>query len=360
MNTEFNFEMRLDNLTKKILAEEVDAVLVSKTANLFYFSGFRGDSSVLLVGKNFCKLITDARYTEQAARQTKNFEIVKQTEGLFKKIEEEIKNCGIKKLGFEGKILTFAEYSHLKENLPEVELKSVELDELRQVKDAKEISLIRKACEIGDRAFAEILNFITAGVLENEVAAELEYLMKKFGAEKNSFDTIVASGVRGSLPHGVASDKKISAGEFVTLDFGAIYQGYCSDMTRTVFVGKVSENQQKLYSAVLDAQLYGLEVIKVGKGGKEIDAAVRTKLEQANLGEYFVHSLGHSLGIEIHEEPRLSKLSKCESLLENMIVTDEPGVYLPNVGGIRIEDTVLVTAGGAEPLTRSPKNLIEL
>ena len=360
MNTEFNFEMRLDNLTKKILAEEVDAVLVSKTANLFYFSGFRGDSSVLLVGKNFCKLITDARYTEQAARQTKNFEIVKQTEGLFKKIEEEIKNCGIKKLGFEGKILTFAEYSHLKENLPEVELKSVELDELRQVKDAKEISLIRKACEIGDRAFAEILNFITAGVLENEVAAELEYLMKKFGAEKNSFDTIVASGVRGSLPHGVASDKKISAGEFVTLDFGAIYQGYCSDMTRTIFVGKVSENQQKLYSAVLDAQLYGLEVIKVGKGGKEIDAAVRTKLEQANLGEYFVHSLGHSLGIEIHEEPRLSKLSKCESLLENMIGTDEPGVYLPNVGGIRIEDTVLVTAGGAEPLTRSPKNLIEL
>jgi len=360
MNAEFNFEMRLNNLTKKILAEEVDAVLVSKTANLFYFSGFRGDSSVLLVGKNFCKLITDARYTEQAARQTKNFEIVKQTEGLFKKIEEEIKNCGIKKLGFEGKILTFAEYSHLKENLPEVELKSVELDELRQVKDAKEISLIRKACEIGDRAFAEILNFITAGVLENEVAAELEYLMKKFGAEKNSFDTIVASGVRGSLPHGVASDKKISAGEFVTLDFGAIYQGYCSDMTRTIFVGKVSENQQKLYSAVLDAQLYGLEVIKVGKGGKEIDAAVRTKLEQANLGEYFVHSLGHSLGIEIHEEPRLSKLSKCESLLENMIVTDEPGVYLPNVGGIRIEDTVLVTAGGAEPLTRSPKNLIEL
>lgn len=356
----FDFEMRLKNLATKILTEEVDAVLISKAANIFYFSGFRGDSSVLLIGKNFCKLITDSRYTEQAARQTKNFEIVKQTEGLYKKIEEEIKNCGIKKLGFEGKVLTFAEYSHLQENLSEVELKSVELDELRQIKDAKEISLIRKACEIGDKAFAEILNFITAGVLENEVAAELEYLMKKFGAEKNSFDTIVASGVRGSLPHGVASDKKISAGEFVTMDFGAIYQGYCSDMTRTIFVGKASENQQKLYTAVLDAQLYGLEVIKVGKGGKEIDAAVRTKLEQANLGEYFVHSLGHSLGIEIHEEPRLSKLSKCESLLENMIVTDEPGVYLPNVGGIRIEDTVLVTANGAEALTRSPKNLIEL
>ena len=360
MNVEFNFEMRLKKLTQKISAEEVDAVLVSKTANLFYFSGFRGDSSVLLIGKNFCKLITDGRYVEQAKFQTKDFEIVQQTEGLYKKIEEEIKSCGIKRLGFEGKVLTFAEYSHLKENLSEVELKSVELDELRQVKDAAEISLIRKACAIGDKAFAEILNFITAGVLENEVAAELEYLMKKFGAEKISFETIVASGVRGSLPHGVASDKKIASGEFVTMDFGAIYGGYCSDMTRTIFVGKASEQQQKLYNAVLDAQIYGLEVIKVGKGGKEIDAAVRTKLEQAGLGDYFTHSLGHSLGIEIHEEPRLSKLSKCESLLENMIVTDEPGVYIEKVGGIRIEDTVLVTAKGAEALTRSPKNLIEL
>ncbi len=347
-------------MLKKISAEEVDAVLIRKTANLFYFSGFRGDSAVLIVGKNFCKLITDGRYTEQAEKQTKNFEIVKHTEGLFKKIEEEVKNLKIKKLGFEGKVLTFAEYSHLKENLPEVELKSVELDELRQIKDAAEIELIKTACEIGDRAFAEILNFIKVGRTEFEIAAELEYFMRKFGAEKNSFDTIVASGVRGSLPHGVASDKKISAGEFVTMDFGSIFGGYCSDMTRTIFVGKASENQRKLYGAVLDAQLHGLEVIKVGKGGKEIDAAVRTKLEQAGLGEYFSHALGHSLGIEIHEEPRLSKLSKCESLQENMIVTDEPGVYIPNVGGIRIEDTVLVTKSGAETLTRSPKNLIEL
>ena len=355
-----NFDLRLENLLKKISTEEIDAVLISKTANLFYFSGFRGDSAVLLIGKNFRKLITDSRYTEQAEQQTKNFEIVKHTEGLFKKIEEEIKNLKIKKLGFEGKVLTFAEYSHLKENLPTVELKSVVLDELRQIKDAAEISLIRKACKIGDRAFAEILNFIKPNISEYEVAAELEYLMRKFGAEKNSFDTIVASGVRGSLPHGTASDKKISAGEFVTMDFGAIFGGYCSDMTRTIFVGKASENQKKLYNAVLDAQLHGLKVIKIGKGGKEIDAAVRTKLEQAGLGEYFTHSLGHSLGIEVHEEPRLSKLSTCESLQENMLVTDEPGIYIPKVGGIRIEDTVLVTKNGAEPLTESPKNLIEL
>ncbi len=360
MKNKFNFSARLENLNKKIVAENLDAVLISKIANLFYFSGFRGDSAVLLIGKNFRKLITDARYTEQATQQTEGFEIVQQSEGLYKKIEDEIKNLQIKNLGFEGKILTFAEYKYLQENLPGVELKSVVLDELRQIKDAAEISLISKACEIGDKAFAEILNFIKPGIAEFEVAAELEYFMRKFGAEKNSFDTIVASGVRGSLPHGTASDKKIFAGEFVTMDFGAIFGGYCSDMTRTIFDGKASENQQKLYNAVLDAQLLGLEVIKIGKGGKEIDSVVRMKLEQAGLGNYFTHSLGHSLGIEIHEEPRLSRLSTCESLQENMLVTDEPGIYIPKVGGIRIEDTVLVTVEGAVPLTHSPKNLIEL
>ena len=352
--------MRLQNLYKKISAEEIDAVIIYKPANVFYFSNFRGDSTILLIGKNFRRLITDSRYTEQARLQTKNFEIVKQDEGLFKKLIEEIKSCGAKKFGFEGRVLTFDEYNNLKENLPGVELKSIELDSLRQIKDAAEISKIRRACEIGDKAFAEILNFIKPNVTEIEVAAELEYLMKKFGAEKNSFDTIVASGVRGSLPHGVASDKQILSGEFVTMDFGAIFNGYCSDMTRTIFVGKATDKQKKLYNAVLDAQLFGLKFIKKGVSGKAVDAAVRENLTCAGLEKYFNHGLGHGVGIEIHEEPRLSKLSKCKSLQPNMIVTDEPGVYIENVGGLRIEDTVLVTDGAPETLTKSPKNLIEL
>ena len=352
--------MRLENLYKKINAEEIDAVIIHKPANVFYFSGFRGDSTVLLIGKNFLKLITDARYIEQAEIQTENFEIVKQDEGLFKKLIEEMKNCGAKKFGFEGRVLTFDEYNSLKENLSDVELKSVEVDSLRQIKDATEISNIRRACEIADKAFTEILNFIKPNVTENEVAAELEYLMKKFGAEKISFDTIVASGWRGSLPHGVASDKKISKGEFVTMDFGAIYNGYCSDMTRTICVGKANENQQKLYNALLEAQLYGLKCIKKGASGKAVDAAVREKLKASNLEIYFTHGLGHGVGIEIHEEPRLSRLSKCESLQPNMIVTDEPGIYIPEIGGLRIEDTVLVTENEAETLTKSPKHLIEI
>ena len=352
--------MRLKNLYNKIAVEEIDAVIIYKAANVFYFSGFRGDSTILLIGRDFLKLITDSRYTEQAKLQAENFEIVQQDEGLFKKLIEEMKSCDAKKFGFEGRVLTFDEYSKLKENLPEVELKSVEVDSLRQVKDATEISNIRTACEIADKAFTEILNFIKPNVTENEVAAELEYLMKKFGAEKNSFDTIVASGWRGSLPHGIASNKKISNGEFVTMDFGAIYNGYCSDMTRTICVGKASDNQKKFYNALLDAQLYGLQCIKVGASGKAVDAAVREKLKTYDLDKYFTHGLGHGVGIEIHEEPRLSRLSKCEKLLPNMIVTDEPGIYIPNVGGLRIEDTVLITEGDAVTLTNSPKNLIEL
>lgn len=356
----FDFSGRLANLYEKISAEEVDALLITKVANVTYFSGFRGDSSVLFVGKNFRKLITDGRYTAQAITQAKNFTLVEQTEGLYKKIVEEIKISGCKKIGFEGLVMTFAEYSYLKKELGNVEFKSVTLDTLRQVKDATEISQIRKACAIADEAFEKILPVIKPNVREIEVAAELEYFMRRLGSEKAAFTTIVASGWRGSLPHGTATDKKICAGELVTMDFGATFNGYYSDITRTICVGRASSDQRKIYNLVLDAQLYGLEIITAGKGGKELDEAVRERLTGAGYGRFFVHGLGHGVGLEIHEEPRLSKLSKCEKLLPNMIVTDEPGIYIENFGGVRIEDTVLVTSGKAEPLTRSPKTLIEL
>lgn len=354
----FDFTERLAKLYEKLSAEEVDALLISKAVNVSYFSGFRGDSTALLVGKNFRMLLTDGRYIEQARREAKNFHVVDQTEGLYKKISEEL--AGYKKIGIECLDMTVAKHDYLVKEIKSVELKSVELDNLRQVKDAAEIACIKKACDIADRAFEKILDFIKPEVSEVEVAAELEYYMRKFGSERTAFDTIVASGWRGSLPHGIATNKKICAGELVTIDFGAIYNGYCSDITRTICVGKASAEQKKIYNAVLAAQVYGLEVITAGVSGKDIDAAVRKNLEDAGFGKYFVHGLGHGVGLEIHEEPRLSKLSKTESLLPNMIVTDEPGVYLENFGGVRIEDTVLVTSGAAQPLTRSPKNLIEL
>lgn len=360
MKTNFDFSGRLANLYEKISAEEVDALLITKIPNVTYFSGFRGDSSALLIGKYFRKLITDGRYVEQAITQVKNFTLVEQTEGLYKKIVEEIKLSGCKKVGIEGLVMTVAEHAYLSKELAGVEFKSIALDTLRQVKDAAEIDCIRRACEIADDAFEKVLEFIKPNVREIEVAAELEYLMRRFGSERAAFDTIVASGWRGSLPHGTATDKKICAGELVTMDFGATFNGYCSDITRTICVGRASIEQKKIYNAVLDAQLYGLEIITAGKGGKELDEAVRKNLEDAGIGEYFVHGLGHGVGLEIHEEPRLSKRSKCEQLLPNMIVTDEPGVYIENFGGVRIEDTVLVTSGRAKSLTRSPKTLIEL
>lgn len=351
---------RLIRLQEKITAEEVDAVLITKIPNVTYFSGFRGDSSALLIGKNFRKLITDGRYVEQAITQAKNFTLVEQTEGLYKKIVEEIKISGCKKVGIEGLVMTVAQHSYLKKELKGVEFKSLELDTLRQVKEAAEIDKIRVACEIADNAFKKVLAVIKPGVREIEVAAELEYFMRRLGSEAAAFTTIVASGWRGALPHGTATDKKICAGELVTLDFGATFNGYCSDITRTICVGKASDDQRNIYNLVLEAQLYGLEVITAGKSGKDIDAAVRDKFTNAGYEKFFVHGLGHGVGLEIHEEPRLSKLSKCESLLPNMIVTDEPGIYIENFGGVRIEDTVLVTSGAAQPLTHSPKNLLEL
>ena len=360
MNAQFDFTERLANLYDKLQAEQVDAILITKAANVTYFSGFRGDSSALLIGKNFRHLVTDGRYVEQAKRQAKNFALVEQTDGLFKKLVDEIKSAGAKIVGVEANVMTVAQRDYLARELNGVEFKSLELDTLRQVKDAAEIEMIRKACAIADDAFAQVLQVIKPNVREVEVAAELEYFMRRFGSEKTAFTTIVASGVRGSLPHGVATDKKIQSGEFVTLDFGATFNGYRSDITRTVVVGKSSVEQRKMYDAVFDAQAYGLEVITEGKSGKDVDAAVRERLKVSGYEKYFVHGLGHGVGLEVHEEPRLSRLSKCEHLLTGMIVTDEPGVYVANFGGVRIEDTVLVTDGRAEPLTRSPKTLIEL
>ena len=356
----FDFAERLANLYDKISEEEVDALLITKAPNVNYFSGFGGESTALLVGKNFRKLITDGRYIEQAKQEAKNFLVIEQTEGFYKKIVAELKETVCKKVGIEGMVMTVAEHDYIVKNFEGVELKSVVLDKIRQVKDEAEISCIKKACDIADRAFEKILEFIKPDVREVEVAAELEYFMRKFGSERAAFTTIVASGWRGSLPHGTASDKKICAGELVTIDFGAVFNGYHSDITRTICVGKASDEQKKIYNAVLSAQIYGLEVITAGKSGKDIDAAVRKKFEDAGYGKNFVHGLGHGVGLEIHEEPRLSKLSECESLLPNMIVTDEPGLYLENFGGVRIEDTVLVTSGAAQPLTHSPKTLIEL
>lgn len=263
-------------------------------------------------------------------------------------------------VGFEGDFITYDGHHELMKCLSPVNLVPVQLDALRMTKDDSEVDLIKKAVEIADHAFSKILLFIKPGMSEQDVALELEYYMRKLGAEKPAFDTIMASGKRGALPHGRASQKIIEIGDFVTMDFGAVYQGYHSDITRTVCIGKASEKQREIYETVLAAQLAGVQAVTPGKFGKEIDAVSRKIITNAGFGNFFGHGLGHGLGLNIHEDPRLSPTDIHNVLMENMVVTVEPGIYLPDWGGVRIEDTVLVSANGCQILTASSKELIEI
>ena len=357
-----NIENRIVRLREFLREKNCEGVVINKEENLHYFSGFTGDDTILVITLNDAFLITDSRYTEQAKQQT-NFEILEHKTGLLAKIAEVIKATGILNVAFEGNALIYNQYNKLLQLLAEKEIDfstAVDLDELRVIKDKAEIELLKKAIWISDEAFSHILTYVKAGMSENEVASELEGKMRRLGSSRPAFTTIVASGKRGALPHGVASDKLINDGEFVTIDFGAVYKGYHSDITRTFCVGKASDKQREIYDIVLKAQLIGLKEIAPGKSGKEVDAPVRDYIKQAGYGQYFGHGLGHGVGLEIHELPRLSPLSPTKELKENMLVTDEPGIYLPDFGGVRIEDTVLVTAKGSEALTKSDKKLIEL
>ncbi|SFT34065.1 Xaa-Pro aminopeptidase [Selenomonas sp. GACV-9] len=353
-------QSRLEAVRALMSEHQLDAIVVTKYVNLHYFSGFRGDDTTLVISRDQAMLITDNRYTEQAAQQAPLFEIVEQQDGLLVKTAECIKKIGAKKVGFEGNALIYDDFVTLTKLLAGCDFTTaVALDDLRQIKDAEEIANIRKACEIADIGFKDILTYVRPGMTEVQVAAHLENCMRENGSEGPSFTTIMASGIRGVLPHGIATDKVIAEGEFLTMDYGAIYAGYDSDITRTICIGHADEKQRRIYDAVLESQKLALTKIKPGVSGKSVHVAVQDNLARYDLKQYFGHGLGHSLGLEIHENPRMS-LKRDDILKENMLITDEPGVYIPGWGGLRIEDTVLVTKDGSEPLTKADKELIEV
>ena len=353
-------EARLSAIRALLPEKKIDAVIVTKEANLYYFSGFRGDDTVLIITEDRALLITDNRYTEQASQQAPLFEVVEQKEGLLKKTAECVKKLECQSVGFEGNALSYADFSVLQALLKPICFDtSLQLDSLRQIKEKEEIRHIRKACAIADAGFADILTYIRPGMTELQVAAHLEHCMRESGSEKTSFPTIVASGIRGSLPHGIATNRVICEGELVTMDYGAVYEGYDSDITRTICVGAADEKQKRIYHAVLESQELALTLIRPEVSGRSVHLAVKKNLARYGLDSYFGHGLGHSLGLEIHEEPRMS-LARDFILKQNMLITDEPGVYIPGWGGLRIEDTVLITADGCEPLTKSRKELIEI
>ncbi|MBR6403426.1 MAG: aminopeptidase P family protein, partial [Eubacterium sp.] len=267
----------------------------------------------------------------------------------------------VKSLGFENESISYIAYIGLREAFKEIELKPLNdtLMKPRQIKSLEEIELLRRAERIGDLAFDDILEILKPGMTELEVAAELEYSMKKHGAEGFSFDTIAASGKNSSMPHAIPSEKKLENGDFLTMDFGCIYKGYCSDMTRTVCIGKADDEQKKIYNIVLSAQLAVLEELRPGMMCKDVDRIARDYITAQGYGEYFGHGLGHGVGLYIHESPAFN--TRDTSIVRpGMIETDEPGIYLPDRFGVRIEDMILITESGCEPLAHSPKNLIEL
>jgi Xaa-Pro aminopeptidase len=264
-------------------------------------------------------------------------------------------------LGFEDDKMNVSVYNNYKETLANTEmvpLKGLML-ELRAVKDELELEIIRQAAKIADEGFNHIVNFIKPGMKENEVALELEFFMRKKGATGASFDFIVASGTRSSMPHGVASDKVIEIGDFVTIDFGCVYKGYCSDMTRTIVMGKATDKQKEIYNIVLEAQLKVIEEAKANMSGIELDNIARQYIIDKGYGDKFGHGLGHGIGLDVHELPNVNVLGK-NILKPNMVISDEPGIYIEDFGGVRIEDLLIITEDGCEVINSSPKELIEL
>lgn len=346
----------------EILEEkQVDAIIVSNGYNMRYISGFSGATGYVYLSRNKKAVLTDSRYTIQAKEEAKDFQIYQVEKKYTDLLRDIIQEDGTTKIAIEGKDFLCYDLEAWKKELDFVTwtMLGEELSMLRAIKLPEELAKIKKAEEIGDIAFSKILDIIKPGITELEVAAYLEFYMKQNGAEGLSFDTIVASGVNSSKPHAVPGRKKIEKGDFVTMDFGCIYDGYCSDMTRTIVVGKATQEQKKIYQTVLDAQLAALSYIKAGYKGCEIDKVARDVIEKAGYGACFGHGLGHSVGLYIHENPRLSP-SENQEILANVTETVEPGIYIENFGGVRIEDLVVVTENGCENYTNSPKELIEL
>ncbi|MGG3737896.1 M24 family metallopeptidase [Aeribacillus pallidus] len=351
---------KLEKLREHLAKQQLDGLLITSTYNRRYMTNFTGSAGVALVTEKDALFITDFRYVEQAQNQCDGYEIIQHQGLIFDEVAKQAKERKIRTLGFEQDHMTFASFKQL-EAAFEGELVPVShlVENLRLIKTESEIKILKEAADIADAAFKHILDFIRPGITELDVSNELEFFMRKCGATSSSFDIIVASGHRSALPHGVASDKVIEKGDFVTLDYGAYYKGYVSDITRTIAVGEPSDELKAIYNVVLEAQLRAMDQIKPGLTGKEADAIARDYITEKGYGEYFGHSLGHGIGLEVHEGPGLSTRSDVV-LQPGMVVTVEPGIYLPGIGGVRIEDDTLITETANETLTHSTKELIIL
>ncbi|MGO1059095.1 M24 family metallopeptidase [Planococcus sp. FY231025] len=349
--------LKLQKLRNEMQQQQIEALLITSQYNLRYITEFTGTAGLALVTPEKAFFITDFRYTEQAGAQVKEFEVVQAKTNLLEEVAEIVQSLGLETVSFEQDYMTYALFSQYKEKM-DAEMKPVSglIEKIRMFKTPEEVEVLKAAAKIADAAYEHICTFIRPGQTELEISNELEFFMRSQGATSSSFDIIVASGTRSALPHGVATDKRIEAGDMITLDFGALYNGYISDITRTLAVGEPSEKLKEIYQVVLDAQVLALENIKPGMTGIEADAIARDYIKSKGYGDAFGHSTGHGIGLEVHEAPGLS--SKSQTVLEpGMAVTVEPGIYLPGIGGVRIEDDIMITESGNERLTHSTKEL---
>lgn len=354
-----NISRRLEMVRAKLKETSLDALLVQSSVNRRYLSGFTGSAGALVIGRERAWILVDFRYVEQAKTEAPDFELLR-FDTILPRLAELFQAAALKRVGFEAAHVSVVDLQRMEQDIPDVDWVPTEawVEEIRGSKDADELAVMQQAIDLADEAFEHILGFLTPGRTEKEVALELEFFMRRRGAERLAFPSIVASGPNGALPHAVPSDRALEQGDLVTLDFGCVVDGYASDMTRTVAIGKVDERGRELHDLVLEAQLTGIRAVRPGRLGKEVDAEARSVIEQAGYGEYFGHGLGHGVGLEVHEEfPRLSTRGEVE-LKPGMVCSVEPGVYIPGWGGIRIEDLVVVTSEGCRVLSRSNKELL--
>ncbi len=352
----------MNNIDKylSLLGEEVDGLLLTSRYSRHYGARFDIAEGVAVVSKKGCRYFTDSRYIESAENGIRGFEVLlmNRDNNYIKRINDAIADFGITKLGFEENYLTVAEFMNYEQKL---NAKLVpfhkSISAFRSVKEEWELERMRKAQEITDRAFSEVLGRIRVGMTEKELAAELIYCLYKNGGEGLAFDPIVVSGPNTSLPHGVPGERRICEGDFVTMDFGALYQGYCADMTRTVAMGYVTEEMEQVYNTVLKAQTDAIAASKPGMLGKEIDGIARKVITDAGYGSYFGHGYGHSIGMECHEAPSSGPAGEVP-MQKGIVSSAEPGIYLPGKFGVRIEDCIIFTDDGIENMAKSPKNLI--
>ena len=351
----------LNAITAQLDAYQLDALCITSQPGEYYAVGLKGEG-VVLVTRQGCHYFTDSRYIELAQNTVTNADVTMVTphQDHLALASLVLEHYGLKRVGIEEAYLTVERWQKMKTAFPaDTELVPAGklLTELRSAKTEEELAVMQKAQDITDQVFAEICEFLHAGVTESEVAAQLTYLQMKHGAEGNSFPPIVASGANGSMPHAIPTAKPIQKGEFVTMDFGCIYQGYCSDMTRTVAIGQPSDEMRRVYDAVLEAQLAGIAAAKAGVPGCDVHNAAWDVLKKYGYGDYFGHGFGHSLGIEIHESPNANR-ANTKPLPAGAVLSAEPGVDLPGKFGVRTEDVIFLTETGNRILTHAPKHLI--